>query len=80
MVQLKGVINTMEVTRVFQEVGTEGQVLVLDVEGTWRELIAVVSKLATNLTSQDRVRSIAVVTTAVARGDLTLKIEISVEG
>lgn len=28
----------------------------------------------------DQVRSIAVVTTAVARGDLTQKIEISVEG
>jgi len=63
-----------EVTRVSQEVGTEGyvsaplhpsffsqfgtnrklggQALVLDVEGTWRELTGVVNKLAANLTSQ----------------------------
>lgn len=67
MVQLKDVINTMvdklgqfakEVTRVSQEVGTEGklggQALVLDVEGTWRELTGVVNKLAANLTSQVR--------------------------
>ncbi|KAG2083298.1 uncharacterized protein F5147DRAFT_175424 [Suillus discolor] len=65
MVQLKDVINTMvdklgqfakEVTRVSQEVGTEGklggQALVLDVEGTWRELTGVVNKLAANLTHQ----------------------------
>lgn len=81
MVQLKDVINTMvdklgqfakEVTRVSQEVGTEGyvflashggylssyirklggQALVLDVEGTWRELTGVVNKLAANLTNQ----------------------------
>jgi len=45
-----------EVTRVSQEVGTEGklggQALVLDVDGTWRELTGVVNKLAANLTSQ----------------------------
>lgn len=29
-----------------------GQALVLDVEGTWRELTAVVNKLAANLTNQ----------------------------
>jgi hypothetical protein len=29
-----------------------GQALVLDVEGTWRELTGVVNKLAANLTSQ----------------------------
>lgn len=65
MVQLKDVINGMvdklgqfakEVTRVSQEVGTEGklggQALVLDVEGTWRELTGVVNKLAANLTNQ----------------------------
>ena len=50
-----------------------GQALVLDVEGTWSELTGVVNNLAANLTSQ--VRSIAFVTTAVARGDLTQKIE-----
>ncbi|KAG6827518.1 hypothetical protein H0H92_011459 [Tricholoma furcatifolium] len=91
MVQLKGVINTMvdklgqfarEVTRVSQEVGTEGklggQALVLDVEGTWRELTGVVNKLAANLTNQ--VRSIAKVTKAVALGDLSKQIEVDARG
>jgi osomolarity two-component system sensor histidine kinase NIK1 len=91
-----------EVTRVSQEVGTEGQVsylynflpmcfayrnccrklggqaLVLDVEGTWRELTGVVNKLAANLTSQ--VRSIAKVTKAVALGDLSKQIEVDARG
>ncbi|KAG5340861.1 Hybrid signal transduction histidine kinase J [Termitomyces sp. T112] len=91
MVQLKDVINTMvdklgqfakEVTRVSQEVGTEGklggQALVLDVEGTWRELTGVVNKLAANLTNQ--VRSIAKVTKAVALGDLSKQIEVDARG
>ncbi|KAG6848046.1 hypothetical protein H0H93_003884 [Arthromyces matolae] len=91
MVQLKDVINSMvdklgqfakEVTRVSQEVGTEGklggQALVLDVEGTWRELTGVVNKLAANLTSQ--VRSIAKVTKAVALGDLSKQIEVDARG
>ncbi|KAG6908068.1 hypothetical protein DXG01_006257 [Tephrocybe rancida] len=91
MVQLKDVINTMvdklgqfakEVTRVSQEVGTEGklggQALVLDVEGTWRELAGVVNKLAANLTSQ--VRSIAKVTKAVALDDLSKQIKVDAQG
>jgi len=91
MVTLKEVINTMvdklglfakEVTRVSQEVGMEGklggQALVLDVEGTWRELTAVVNKLAANLTNQ--VRSIAKVTKAVALGDLSKQIEVEASG
>ncbi|TFK18039.1 hypothetical protein FA15DRAFT_731614 [Coprinopsis marcescibilis] len=91
MVQLKDVINGMvdklgqfakEVTRVSQEVGTEGklggQALVLDVEGTWRELTGVVNKLAANLTNQ--VRSIAKVTKAVALGDLSKQIEVDARG
>ncbi|KAA1473198.1 hypothetical protein DENSPDRAFT_779569 [Dentipellis sp. KUC8613] len=91
MVQLKDVINTMvdklgqfakEVTRVSQEVGTEGklggQALVLDVEGTWRELTGVVNKLAANLTNQ--VRSIARVTKAVALGDLSKQIDVDARG
>ncbi|KIK56550.1 hypothetical protein GYMLUDRAFT_783618 [Collybiopsis luxurians FD-317 M1] len=91
MVKLKEVINTMvdklglfakEVTRVSQEVGMEGklggQALVLDVEGTWRELTAVVNKLAANLTNQ--VRSIAKVTKAVALGDLSKQIEVDASG
>ena len=55
-----------------------GQALVLDVEGTWRELTDVVNKLAANLTSQ--VRSIAFVTTAVARGDLSKQIDVDARG
>ncbi|KAJ4465052.1 histidine kinase [Lentinula aciculospora] len=91
MVSLKEVINTMvdklglfasEVTRVSQEVGMEGklggQAHVLDVEGTWRELTAVVNKLAANLTNQ--VRSIAKVTKAVALGDLSKQIEVDASG
>ena len=91
MVQLKDVINTMverlgqfarEVTRVSIEVGTEGklggQAVVADVEGTWRELTAVVNKLAENLTIQ--VRSIAEVTMAVARGDLSREIVVEAKG
>ncbi|KAL4267517.1 histidine kinase [Pleurotus pulmonarius] len=91
MVQLKDVINKMvdklgqfakEVTRVSLEVGTEGklgaQALVLDVEGTWGELTGVVNKLAANLTSQ--VRSIAMVTKAVALGDLSKRVEVDAKG
>lgn len=91
MIQLKDVINGMvdkllqfakEVTRVSQEVGSEGklggQALVQDVEGTWRELTNVVNVLAENLTNQ--VRSIAAVTKAVARGDLSKQIEVDANG
>ena len=71
-----------EVTRVSQEVGTEGklggQALVLDVEGTWRELTGTVNKLAANLTNQ--VRSIATVTKAVALGDLSKQIDVDARG
>jgi len=52
--------------------------LVLDVEGTWRELTGVVNKLAANLTNQ--VRSIALVTKAVALGDLSKQIEVDARG
>jgi osomolarity two-component system sensor histidine kinase NIK1 len=55
-----------------------GQALVLDVEGTWRELTSVVNNLAANLTSQ--VRSIAKVTKAVALGDLSKQIEVDARG
>ena len=55
-----------------------GQALVLDVEGTWSELTGVVNNLAANLTSQ--VRSIAKVTKAVARGDLSQSIEVDAQG
>jgi HAMP domain-containing protein len=71
-----------EVTRVTLEVGSQGklggQAHVPDVEGVWLNLVRNVNRMCSSLT--DQVRSIAVVTTAVARGDLTQKIEISVEG
>ncbi|KAM6499789.1 hypothetical protein JOM56_005297 [Amanita muscaria] len=91
MTNLKEIINEMvdklgqfsdEVTRVSQEVGTEGklggQAVVMDVEGTWRQLTGVVNNLAANLTAQ--VRSIAKVTKAVALGDLSKQIEVEARG
>ncbi|HVK26264.1 MAG TPA: HAMP domain-containing protein [Actinokineospora sp.] len=88
---LAGVINTMvdtlsafadEVTRVAREVGTEGmlggQARVPNVAGTWKDLTDNVNFMANNLTSQ--VRNIAQVTTAVAQGDLTRKIDVDARG
>ncbi|NBD23264.1 HAMP domain-containing protein [Paenibacillus sp. T1] len=89
--ELKNTINTMvdqlstfssEVTRVAREVGTEGklggQADVKGVSGTWRDLTESVNYMASNLTNQ--VRNIAVVTTAVANGDLSKKITADVQG
>src|SRR5207253_1015545 len=71
-----------EVTRVAREVGIEGklggQAMVPGVSGTWKDLTDNVNQLAGNLTSQ--VRNIAQVTTAVAKGDLTRKITVEVQG
>ncbi|WP_096058982.1 HAMP domain-containing protein [Carbonactinospora thermoautotrophica] len=91
ILELKNTINTMveqlrafadEVTRVAREVGTEGrlggQAQVSGVSGTWRDLTDSVNSMANNLTSQ--VRSIAQVTTAVARGDLSKKIDVDARG
>ncbi|HEX4978148.1 MAG TPA: HAMP domain-containing protein [Nocardioides sp.] len=88
---LAGTINAMvdtlrafadEVTRVAREVGTEGilggQAHVRDVAGTWKDLTDSVNSMAGNLTSQ--VRSIALVTTAVAHGDLTQKSYVDARG
>ncbi|MCC3312314.1 HAMP domain-containing protein [Nocardia africana] len=88
---LAGVINTMvdtlsafadEVTRVAREVGTEGmlggQAHVPNVAGTWKDLTDNVNSMANNLTNQ--VRNIAQVTTAVAQGDLTRKIDVDARG
>ena len=88
---LKTTVNTMvdqlssfaaEVTRVAREVGTEGklggQADVQGVTGTWRDLTESVNFMASNLTGQ--VRNIADVTTAVAKGDLSKKIEADVKG
>jgi HAMP domain-containing protein len=67
-----------EVTRVAREVGTEGklggQADVRGVSGTWKDLTDSVNLLAGNLTTQ--VRNIALVTTAVANGDLSQKITV----
>jgi HAMP domain-containing protein/signal transduction histidine kinase/CheY-like chemotaxis protein len=88
---LADVINTMvdtlsafadEVTRVAREVGTEGmlggQARVPNVAGTWKDLTDNVNSMANNLTGQ--VRNIAQVTTAVANGDLTKKIDVDARG
>ncbi|MGB8393345.1 MAG: HAMP domain-containing protein, partial [Pseudolabrys sp.] len=88
---LKDTINTMvdqlngfasEVTRVAREVGTEGQLggqaQVPGVAGTWKDLTDSVNFMASNLTAQ--VRNIADVATAIAGGDLSKKITVSVSG
>ncbi|MFE5486278.1 HAMP domain-containing protein [Streptomyces sp. NPDC056527] len=91
ILELKETINTMvdrlssfaeEVTRVAREVGTEGklggQATVLGVSGTWKDLTDNVNSMADNLTNQ--VRNIAQVTTSVAQGDLTSRIDVSARG
>src|SRR3712207_4286213 len=91
ILELKNTINVMvdqlsafasEVTRVAREVGTEGvlggQANVPGVAGTWKDLTDSVNFMASNLTNQ--VRNIAVVTTAVANGDLSQKITVDVKG
>ncbi|KAG1140765.1 hypothetical protein G6F36_015799 [Rhizopus arrhizus] len=71
-----------EVTRVAREVGTEGKLggeaIVPTVSGTWKDLTDNVNTMAANLTTQ--VRSIAEVTKAVARGDLSKKIDVETQG
>ena len=71
-----------EVTRVAREVGTEGrlggQADVKGVAGIWKDLTDNVNSMADNLTSQ--VRNIAQVTTAVAQGDLSKKIDVNARG
>src|SRR5262249_53524789 len=71
-----------EVTRMAREVGTDGklggQADVKGVAGTWRDLTESVNSMAGNLTAQ--VRNIAEVTTAVASGDLSKKIELHSQG
>ncbi|CAG8476750.1 11004_t:CDS:10 [Diversispora eburnea] len=91
ILDLKNTINTMvdqlqtfatEVTRVSLEVGTEGklggQANIKDVGGIWKELTDNVNIMAANLTSQ--VRDIANVSKAVARGDLSRKVTVTVQG
>nr|WP_173528880.1 HAMP domain-containing protein [Nonomuraea antri] len=91
LLELKLTVNTMvdqlsafasEVTRVAREVGTEGQLggraEVKGVLGTWKDLTDNVNFMASNLTSQ--VRSIAMITTAIANGDLSKKITVDARG
>ena len=91
ILEMKNTINTLvdrlssfasEVTRVAREVGSEGilggQAEVRGVSGTWKDLTDSVNSMASNLTGQ--VRNIALVTTAVARGDLSKKITVDVKG
>ncbi|MBO6937102.1 MAG: HAMP domain-containing protein [Deltaproteobacteria bacterium] len=91
LLELKSTINTMvdqlssfadEVTRVARDVGVEGklggQAEVRGVSGIWKELTDNVNLMASNLT--DQVRDIARVTTAVASGDLSRKIQVQVKG
>jgi osomolarity two-component system sensor histidine kinase NIK1 len=91
ILELKTTINSMvgrlqqfahEVTKIAREVGTEGklggQARVHGVEGTWADLTNSVNSLSNNLTTQ--VREIALVTTAVAKGDLTKKVQADVQG
>ena len=71
-----------EVTNVAREVGTEGilggQAEVPNVAGSWKDLTENVNQMASNLTSQ--VRDIAGVSTALARGDFSRKIDVEVKG
>ena len=91
ILELKDTINTMvdqlnsfasEVTRVAREVGTEGrlggQAQVPGVAGTWKDLTDNVNSMASNLTAQ--VRNIAEVSTAIASGDLSKKVTVTVSG
>ncbi|KAL9068797.1 MAG: hypothetical protein Q9157_006390 [Trypethelium eluteriae] len=91
ILELKSTVNIMvdqlrqfaqEVTKLAKEVGTDGklggQATVYGVEGTWRDLTENVNGMAMNLTTQ--VREIAQVTTAVAQGDLSKKVEAEVQG
>ncbi len=91
ILEMKNTINTLvdqlssfasEVTRVAREVGSEGilggQADVRGVSGTWKDLTDSVNFMAGNLTAQ--VRNIALVTTAVANGDLSKKITVDVKG
>ncbi|MDB6153311.1 MAG: diguanylate cyclase, partial [Chthoniobacteraceae bacterium] len=91
ILEMKNTLNTLvdqlssfasEVTRVAREVGSEGilggQADVRGVSGTWKDLTDSVNFMAGNLTAQ--VRNIALVTTAVANGDLSKKITVDVKG
>ncbi|KAH8919717.1 hypothetical protein BT69DRAFT_1313223 [Atractiella rhizophila] len=85
VLELKVTVNSMvdslrtfttEVTKVAREVGSEGrlggQANIEGVQGDWRNLADSVNGMAENWTAH--VRSIAAATTAVAKGDFSLKV------
>ena len=78
--QLSGISH--EITRVTREVVTEGklggQARVRSADGAWRVLIDAVNAMSSRLTAQ--VRDIALVTTAVANGDLSKTVTVEVSG
>ena len=73
---------TIDVTRVVKEVGSEGkfgcQMHTDGVGGIWNDLTDAVNLMARNLTV--RVRDITMVTTAIAKGNLSLKITVDTKG
>ncbi|MDQ3144861.1 MAG: HAMP domain-containing protein, partial [Pseudomonadota bacterium] len=84
---INGMIETLstfgdQVTNMAREVGVEGrlggQARVPGAAGLWRDLTDNVNQLAANLTNQ--VRSIAEVSTAVTKGDLTRSISVEASG
>ena len=85
--QVNEVVDQLEsvssdIIRVSREVGTEGKLgahaEVGGKTGTWRDLTDNINFLAGNLTNQ--VRNIALVTTAVANGDLSKQITVEAKG
>ncbi|MGH3374814.1 MAG: HAMP domain-containing protein, partial [Actinoallomurus sp.] len=71
-----------EVTQLAREVGAEGrlggQAKPREMSGRWRDVTGAVNAMASRLTGQ--VRDIALVTTAVAKGDLTRKVTVEATG
>ncbi|KAJ7888619.1 hypothetical protein B0H14DRAFT_2433405 [Mycena olivaceomarginata] len=90
MVKLKEVINTMadtfgcfstEVTRVLVDLcmGRLGSCALVDgAQGTWYELTQNVNAMSSNLTAQ--VRAVARATTAIANGDLSVRVDVHAGG
>jgi HAMP domain-containing protein len=73
---------TSELKRIHREVGTEarfgGQAEVEGLSGVWKELVDSTNRMAGNLT--DQLRNICQVVTVIAKGDLTKKITVDVDG
>lgn len=89
--ELKNTINTMvellnffssEITRMERERGQEGnlgmQMQFQGFQGIWKDFIVYINQIGANLILQ--VRSIAVVTTAIAKGDFSKKITVDAKG